>query len=357
MGRRVLITGGAGFIGANLAVELASRHSDWQIVALDSLHRRGSELNLPRLREAGVAFVHGDVRAPEDLRAAGEFDALVECSAEPSVMAAVNGATDFVVGTNLLGAYRCLEEAARHRAQVVFLSTSRVYPIAGLNGLSFTEDETRFTLDDEQALPGASARGVTEAFPLVGARTLYGATKLSAELLIAEYAESFGLPAVIDRCGVVAGPWQMGKVDQGVFTHWMASFYFGRPLSYLGFGGTGKQVRDLMHVADLAELIDDQLVRPQHWAGATVNVGGGREVSLSLRETTTLCEEITGNQIPLGADEQTRVGDVRIYLSDCQALSDYSDWSPGRGTREIMGDIFDWINQNERLVAGALNAS
>lgn len=353
----MLITGGAGFIGANLAVELASRHPDWELAVLDSLHRRGSELNLPRLREAGVGFVHGDVRAQEDLRAAGEFDALVECSAEPSVMAAVQGASDFVFGTNLVGAYRCLEEAARHRAQVVFLSTSRVYPVAGLNSLSFTEDDTRFVLDDDQALPGASARGISEVFPLDGARTLYGATKLAAELLIAEYAESFDLPAVIDRCGVIAGPWQMGKVDQGVFTHWMASFYFRRPLSYLGFGGTGKQVRDLVHVADLAELIDDQLVRPEHWRGATVNVGGGREVSLSLRETSALCEQITGNGISLGADEQTRAGDVRIYLSDCRALSDYSDWSPRRGARQIMADIFDWINQNERLVAGALNAA
>lgn len=353
----MLITGGAGFIGANLAVELASRHPDWELAVLDSLHRRGSELNLPRLREAGVGFVHGDVRAQEDLRAAGEFDALVECSAEPSVMAAVQGASDFVFGTNLVGAYRCLEEAARHRAQVVFLSTSRVYPVAGLNSLSFTEDDTRFVLDGDQALPGASARGISEVFPLDGARTLYGATKLAAELLIAEYAESFDLPAVIDRCGVIAGPWQMGKVDQGVFTHWMASFYFRRPLSYLGFGGTGKQVRDLVHVADLAELIDDQLVRPEHWRGATVNVGGGREVSLSLRETSALCEQITGNGISLGADEQTRAGDVRIYLSDCRALSDYSDWSPRRGARQIMADIFDWINQNERLVAGALNAA
>lgn len=356
MARRLLITGGAGFIGANLAVELALRHSDWEITALDNLHRRGSELNLARLREGGVAFVHGDVRAPEDLRGAGEFDALLECSAEPSVMAAVNGATDFVVGTNLIGAYHCLEEAARHHAQVVFLSTSRVYPIAALNSLSHVEDETRFVLVDDQDVPGASARGVTEAFPLDGARTLYGATKLAAELLICEYAESLGLPTVIDRCGVVAGPWQMGKVDQGVFTHWMASFYFRRPLTYLGFGGAGKQVRDLLHVADLAELIEDQLSRPDHWAGVTVNVGGGRDVSLSLRETTALCEQITGHHLPLGSDAETRVGDVRIYLSDCGALARLSDWAPRRGPREIMGDIYTWINDNERLVAGALGA-
>jgi CDP-paratose 2-epimerase len=350
----VLITGGAGFIGASLALELAGRHPDWECVALDNLHRRGSELNLPRLREGGVRFVHGDVREPADLRAAGPFDALVECSAEPSVMAGVGGDTGFLVRTNLLGAYHCLEEAARHRAQVVFLSTSRVYPVAALGALSLRETATRFELTDEQPLPGASARGIAEGFPLEGARTLYGASKLSAELLVTEYAESFGLPTVVNRCGVVAGPWQMGKVDQGVFTHWMLAHHFRRPLSYIGFGGLGKQVRDLLHVADLAELVDDQLLRPAHWAGAVVNVGGGAEVSLSLCETSVLCEELTGNHVQIAADPETRVGDVPLYLSDCRALGRLSDWAPRRDARQILQDIHAWLCAHEREVAAAL---
>jgi CDP-paratose 2-epimerase len=353
---RVLVTGGAGFIGANLALELLARHPGWELVAFDSLHRRGSELNVPRLREAGVRFVHGDVREPDDLRAAGPFDALVECSAEPSVMAGADGATGFVVHTNLMGAYHCLEEAARHGAQLVFLSTSRVYPIAGLNGLAHAEGETRFELAAEQPVPGASAHGIAESFPLDGARTLYGATKLSAELLIAEYAESFGLRTVVDRCGVVAGPWQMGKVDQGVFTHWMASFYFRRELSYLGFGGQGKQVRDVLHVLDLVDLVDEQLAGPEHWAGAVVNVGGGAQGSLSLRETTELCRELTGHDVALGSDPRTRAGDVRIYLSDCRALGAWTDWTPRRDPRQVLSDIFMWIGDHERLVAGALGS-
>src|SRR5215216_3674531 len=99
--RRVLVTGGAGFVGANLCVGLRARRPGWQVVAFDSLHRRGSELNLPRLREAGVEFVRGDVREPAELAAVEEFDALVECSAEPSVLAGVDGSPDFVVHTNL----------------------------------------------------------------------------------------------------------------------------------------------------------------------------------------------------------------------------------------------------------------
>jgi CDP-paratose 2-epimerase len=353
--RTVLITGGAGFIGASLALELAARHPDWELVTLDNLHRRGSELNLPRLREGGVRFVHGDVREPEDLRAAGPFDALIECSAEPSVMAGVDGATGFLVRTNLLGAYHCLEECARRHAQMIFLSTSRVYPVAALNALGYEEGEMRFELTAEQSSSGASSHGVAESFPLEGARTLYGATKLSAELLVTEYAESFGLNTVVNRCGVVAGPWQMGKVDQGVFTHWMLAFYFRRPLSYFGFGGTGKQVRDLLHVADLAELVDDQLLRPEHWAGAVLNVGGGERVSLSLRETSILCQEITGNSLAVTGISDTRAGDVRVYISDCRQLGKFSDWTPRRTPREILQDIYIWLRDNETAVRRTLS--
>jgi CDP-paratose 2-epimerase len=351
---RILITGGAGFIGSSLALELAARHPGWEINALDNLHRRGSELNLPRLREAGVRFHHGDVREPDDIRSAGAFDALLECSAEPSVMAGVDGQTGFLVRTNLLGAYHCLEEAARHHAQVLFLSTSRVYPVAALNALAFEEHETRFALSDGQPVAGASPAGISERFPLDGARTLYGTTKLAAELLVAEYAETFGLPTVVNRCGVIAGPWQMGKVDQGVFTHWMLAFYFRHALAYFGFGGAGKQVRDLLHVADLADLVDDQLLRPDDWAGAVVNVGGGVDVSLSLAETTSLCREITGNELELGSDPQTRVGDIRIYTSDCGALASYTDWRPKRSATQIMNDIYSWIHDHEPLVSSAL---
>src|SRR3954447_24103229 len=245
---RLLITGGAGFVGSNLAVSLAGRHPDWDFVVLDNLYRRGSELNLPRLQEAGVEFVKGDVREPGDLGALPRFDAILECSAEPSVMSGIDGDTGYLVHTNLTGAYNCLELARRDGAFLVFLSTSRVYPVAPQVGLRLEEAATRFELAAEQEVRGVSSAGISEDFPLEGARTLYGATKLAAELLIEEYRDGLGVPAVIDRCGVIAGPWQMGKVDQGVFTHWMLAHYFGHPLSYIGFGGTGKQVRDLPHV-------------------------------------------------------------------------------------------------------------
>ncbi|HEV7461053.1 MAG TPA: NAD-dependent epimerase/dehydratase family protein [Solirubrobacteraceae bacterium] len=352
--RRVLVTGGAGFVGASLALGLAARHPDWELIALDNLRRRGSELNLPRLREAGVGFVHGDVRELADLLALDPVDAVIECSAEPSALAGAAGDTQYVVDSNLVGARNCLELARRDGAQVVFLSTSRVYPFDALDRAAYREAPTRFELDPEQELTGVSADGVSEAFPLEGPRTLYGATKLAAELLVTEYGSTFGLATVIDRCGVIAGPWQMGTVDQGVFTYWALAHYFRRELRYIGYGGLGKQVRDLVHVDDLIDLIDDQLLRPDHWDGVTANAGGGREFSLSLLETTELCRELTGNRVDVAASSESRPGDVRIYVSDCARLHRLTDWRPQRGPRRVLEDTVSWIADNERAVGAVL---
>jgi CDP-paratose 2-epimerase len=350
----VLVTGGAGFVGANVAVTLAARHPDWQLVAFDNLRRRGSELTLSRLRGAGVEFVHGDVREPTDLETAGEVAALVECSAEPSVVAGLDGGLDYLVRTNLLGAYNCLELARRQHAHVVFLSTSRVYPVEALSRIALVERETRFEPAPEQTLAGVSGDGVSESFPLEGARTPYGATKLAAELLIAEYADAFGISTVVDRCGVITGPWQMGKVDQGVFTYWLLAHWFGRPLEYIGFGGSGKQVRDLLHIGDLVDLVEDQLIRPEHWRGITANVGGGRDVSLSLREATELCRELTGRSVQVSDAHAERRGDVPYYVSDCGRLFGHTDWRPQRDARAILEDVLGWVQENERAVAAAL---
>lgn len=355
--RRVLVTGGAGFVGANLAVALAERHPTWEVLALDNLRRRGSELNLSRLREAGVAFVHGDVREPDDLLGLDRIDAIVECSADPSVLSGVDGAPAYAMHTNLLGAYHCLELARRDEAQFIFLSTSRVYPVAGLAAIRYDEGATRFELAETQDVPGVSASGISEAFPLAGARTLYGTTKLAAELIVAEYAAGFGVQTVVNRCGVVAGPWQMGRVDQGVFTYWLLAHHLGRPLRYLGFGGSGKQVRDLLHVDDLVGLIDEQLERPDVWAGATVNVGGGRERSLSLRETTDLCRELTGNPVAVQpVAGEPRPGDVPIYVSDCAHLAQLTSWQPARTARETLADTLAWIEDHEAELLPVLAA-
>ncbi|HEY0383973.1 MAG TPA: NAD-dependent epimerase/dehydratase family protein [Candidatus Elarobacter sp.] len=348
----VLVAGGAGFVGSNLALRLRDRYPGARIVAADSLKRRGSEWNLPRLAAARVEFVHADIRRPDDLAFPGlRFDLLVDCSAEPAILAAYDGGPAGVIDTNLVGTVNLLEVARRDAADVVFLSTSRVYPVAALDAIAFEETASRFALAAAQAQPGVSAAGIGEAFPLDGARSMYGATKLACELLLAEYADMYGLRYVIDRCGVIAGPWQMGKVDQGVFALWMGRHYFKKALAYIGYGGAGKQVRDVVSVDELGDLvlrqIDGIAALPHH----VYNVGGGPASSLSLLETTALCEEITGNRVDIARVAENRPSDVRVYVTDNARVSADTGWRPVKSPRETLAAIFDWIRANERLVA------
>ena len=348
--KRILVTGGAGFVGSWLALGMKQRYPGAVVVVLDNLKRRGSELNLPRLRDGGVEFVHGDIRSPEDFDACGAFDLLLECSAEPSVMAGYGGSPVYLLNTNLLGTINCLEAARVRGAATIFLSTSRVYPMETINGLNYVEEATRFALSPRQTVPGVSPEGFSEDFPLTGARSLYGATKLASELLITEYRAMYGLKAVVNRCGVIAGPWQMGKVDQGVAVLWAARHVFGKPLSYIGFGGAGKQVRDLLHIEDLRGLVFHEVDHLDACDGATWNVGGGLGISLSLQEMTALCQEFSGNTIDIAHDPDTRAGDIRMYLTDNTRVTAATGWKPQRDARTIMGDIVQWVQDNRAVL-------
>jgi CDP-paratose 2-epimerase len=233
---------------------------------------------------------------------------------------------------------------------VLFLSTSRVYPVPLLNSVRLREAETRFEIDPDQVLPGVSREGISESFPLEGTRTLYGTTKLSSEMLLQEYAEAFGLRIIVNRCGVIAGPWQMGKVDQGVFTHWMAAARFQKPLTYIGWGGAGKQVRDLLHIDDLGDLVERQMIDFDRLAGRVFNVGGGNFSSLSLLETTRLCETVTGRSLHVASSREDRPGDVRLYVTDNTRVTEATGWRPTRGPERILRDIHQWMVANDHLV-------
>lgn len=352
----ILITGGAGFVGARLALGFKEAHPGAHVLALDNLKRRGSELNLSRLKKGGVDFVHGDVRIAEDLPNLPKLDLIIECSAEPSVLAGYDGQPRYVMDSNLFGAVNCLEWARRCGAAMIFLSTSRVYPIEKLCAIALLEKETRFDFAPDQSLQGVSAAGIAETFPMDGVRSLYGATKLAAELLIQEYAAMYGVRAVVNRCGVIAGPWQMGRVDQGIAALWVSRHIYGGPLSYIGFGGAGKQVRDMLHVDDLLELLLQQSAMLDIVQGHVFNVGGGREGSTSLCELTALCQQCTGQTIPIASTAETRAADVPLYITDNSRVESVCPWRPRRPIPCIMEDITRWIKKNEEALRPIFSA-
>ncbi len=168
--------------------------------------------------------------------------------------------------------------------------------------------------------------------------------------MIQEYVASFGLKAVINRCGVIAGPGQWGKTDQGVFTLWVANHYFNQPLHYTGFGGTGKQVRDLLHPDDLFELLLLQQEHLQPKAGAHYNVGGGLEASTSLLEMTERCQRVTGNRLQMTSIAETAAVDVPYYVTCNDKVHRHFGWSPQIRVEQIVEEIYQWLLEKKDLV-------
>lgn len=352
----ILITGGCGFVGSNLSLMLKEKYPAYTIVVLDNLKRRGSELNLPRLKDAGIEFIHGDIRNREDLELDRKFDYIIDAAAEPSVMAGMGAMLSYVVNTNLSGTINTLELAARSGAKFIFLSTSRVYPIPYLEQVNYTEGATRFDLSANQTIPGVSERGISENFPLDKARSVYGTTKLASELLAEEFREFFDVNYVINRCGVIAGPHQMGKVDQGVMTLWVARHYWNRDVAYFGYGGTGKQVRDAMHILDLFDLVDYELHNFDKVSGRIFNAGGGLSSSVSLQELSGICAEVTGNKVGASAVAENRKGDIPLYITDNTKITNEIGWAPKRNVKDIVTDTFNWIHKNEKQLKPILNS-
>ncbi len=351
---KIVITGGAGFVGSNIALHLKAKYPSYEIVVFDNLIRKGSEYNLPDLAVNNITFIKGDICNAQELLQLGDFDCMIEASAEPSVLSGLDGSPDYIINNNLFGAINCFNACIKNKAKLIFLSTSRVYPISYIEQANFTEEPTRFSFTDDQPVAGISSRGISEALPLDAPRSFYGTTKLAAELFIKEYSAFYGVKSAVTRFGVIAGPRQMGKTDQGVVTLWMAKHYWKGALSYIGYGGKGKQVRDILHVDDVVRLIDMQVHDIEKYEGKVYNAGGGLQNALSLQEMTALCSELTGNTIPITEVTEPRPADLRIYITDNSAITAETGWAPEKSARDIFTDIYKWIRDNEAVLKPVL---
>lgn len=348
----ILVTGGAGFVGSYLCRMYKERYPSANIVALDNLHRRGSEFNLKDFKDRGIRFIHGDIRCQGDLDAIeGVFDLFIEASAEPSVIAGLNRPDNYAIQTNLTGTINCLNFALKNAGHFIFLSSSRVYSIDPLLNIPLKEGDSRFHIDSPKAfMRGLSTQGINEEFPTNTARSLYGATKLASELLIQEYVRAYGLKAVINRCGVICGPGQFGKVEQGVFTLWVVNHYLKKSLKYTGFGGKGKQVRDILHPKDLFEALSLQNEKTGVLSGEIFNLGGGLDISVSLLELTQICKEITQNEVPINSVQNTLSVDIPFYVTDYRKATQAFGWQPKCSVEDTVKDIYRWIVKNEDFI-------
>jgi CDP-paratose 2-epimerase len=350
---QILITGGAGFVGSELAVRLTEKQH--RVVVMDNLVRRGSESNLERLARHGVRFVHGDVRNPEDfdnLPSGIEF--VCDVSAQPSV---VSGYTNpvFDITNNSLGVVRVLEFARQHRCPMIFFSTNRVYVVDRLLELPRREAATRMEWDPQAwgRLPAETRgrgfdplHGVSEEFAVDGGqRSIYGLSKLLADAACQEYAHAFHMPIVVNRFGVIAGTGQFAKLDQGWVVWWAIAHYFKLPLKYIGWNG--KQVRDILFLEDVCALVELQMGQMERFRGDIFNLGGGAANSLSLREGTALLEKKLGHGTSFTTEDAIRKADLPIYFTDNRKAIRELKWEPKVTVDQGFDRILEWIRKNE----------
>ena len=252
---KILITGICGFVGSTLAKQFAHAGLASHIIGIDSFVRSGSQRNRDELVKLGVQVIHGDIRSQSDVDQLPATDWVIDAAANPSILAGVDGRTSSrqLMEHNLLGTIQLLEYCKQHQAGFVLLSTSRVYAIEGLLQLQLQVERDQFVPSPGQAFPsGISAHGVSETYSTMPPVSLYGSSKLASEQLALEYSTTFGFPVWVNRCGLLAGAGQFGHPAQGICAYWIHSFKESSPLQYIGFGGSGYQVRGLSPSARLS---------------------------------------------------------------------------------------------------------
>ena len=237
---KILITGGCGFVRSNLAIYFKEKKIGTKINSLDNLSRSGALLNLDRLKRKKIKNFKIDISNNKAVKKLPKYDLVVDCCAEAAIEASKNE-IDRVFNTNLLGTFNILKKCAKDKSNIIFLSSSRVYSIKELLKLK----KKKFQIN--------------EKFDTSGPKSIYGFSKYSSEHLIKEFSFLYKIKHIINRLGVISGPWQFGKQEQGFVSLWIWKHINKKKLSYIGFGGKGSQTRDVIHISDVCKLIALQI--------------------------------------------------------------------------------------------------
>jgi CDP-paratose 2-epimerase len=339
---KVLITGGCGFIGSNLAIFL--KQKKFKVISIDNLFRNGSKLNENKLKLYGIKNIKKDINDINKIKLP-KFDVVIDCCAEPSVEASKKD-LDRVINTNFYGTFNLLKKCIEDRSHIIFLSTSRVYSIRSIKGL-FKNKEIKKKIKLKKEI---DLNFSTEA-----PRSIYGFTKLASEELIKELSHIFNFKYIINRLGVIAGPGQMGKVDQGFISLWVWRHLNKLPLKYIGFGGHGYQVRDILHIDDLNKLIFKQIKNIKKVYNVTLTAGGGRRNLVSLNKLTEICQSLTGYKINFKRVKNTSVYDIPYFCTSNFKVTKIYNWRPIKTVFEIVKDTYIWQKKDYRILRKYLN--
>lgn len=319
MKHKILIAGGAGFIGTNIAIEALKKGH--RVIVFDNYIRPGVEGNAWHLRKLGAKIVRGDIRSTEDLERVSGVSAIINLAANPGIPWSMKWPLyDFKI--NALGALHLLEFARKKgNLPVIFASTNKVYS-EEINDLPLIERKTRYVYKNPKF------KGINEAFPMDSAgkypHSPYGCSKATADLYHQEYWHIYQVPTVVNRMSCIYGLYQKGVEDQGWLWWFVEAKKRGRSLNIYG---DGKQVRDALFGSDLAKLYLEQLTNIKKHQGQVYNVGGGKKHTVSLIEVVDYLNQKGGRPLKLKY-HPWRPADHRVYISDISKVTKNSNWHP-----------------------------
>ena len=336
---KILITGGCGFVGSNIAIFLKKKLKKVNICSLDNLMRKGSSQNRNRLLKYNIKNYKINIEKYEKIKSLKKFDLIIDCCAEPAIEVSKKE-PDRVFNTNLMGTFNILKKCINDKANIIFLSSSRVYSIKKLRAL---------VKDLNIKSPLKIKKKIKENFETESVSSLYGFTKIASEKLIKEFFFNTNLKYLINRFGVISGPWQFGKQDQGFASLWMAKHFFKKRLSYIGFGGKGHQVRDIIHINDVCSIILLQIQNLKKINNQTFNIGGGDKNKISLQDLTIKCEKITKNKIKISENKRTSLFDIPYFVTDNSKIYKFYKWRPLQSIDRLLYDIYIWLKENKNF--------
>ena len=326
---KILITGGCGFVGSNLAIYFKKNKICAKVDSLDNLSRRGALLNFNRLKKSKIKNFKIDISNYKALKILPRYDLIVDCCAEASVETSKKQ-IDKVFFTNLVGTFNILKKCAKDKSKLIFLSSSRVYSIKKLKNFI-----------GKKAL-------ISEKFDTIEPKSIYGFCKYSSEQLIKEFSYFYKIKYIINRLGVISGPWQFGKQDQGFVSLWIWRHMNKKKLSYTGFGGSGSQVRDVIHISDVCDLIALQIKKINKINNLILNIGGGKKNAISLKQLTKYCQKITSEKIKISSKKTTSIYDIPYYVTDNSKVKKIYKWSPKISFLHIIADVYKWMILNKK---------
>lgn len=331
-----LVTGGAGFVGSNLADALL--RDGEKVVVLDNLSRPGVERNAEWLKGRHGSALRVEVEDVEDADAVARLVAgsrqVFHLAGQVAVTTSLEDPADDL-RTNLLGTFNVLEAARRRKEPppVLFTSTNKVY--GGLEQLEVGKDGDRYVFTD-------GIQGVDESAPL-DFHSPYGCSKGAADQYVRDYARIFGVPSVVFRMSCIYGRRQWGTEDQGWVAHFGRAILAGEPITIFG---DGHQVRDILWIDDLVRAMRAALDAPERTAGQIFNVGGGPANAVTVREVVDRLLEITAARTPVTMGDW-RPGDQRVYISDTSKLEGALEWEPTVGVSEGLERLVEWLERAE----------